>query len=425
MIHDANAEQSVLGALMLDNSALYRVMDKVRSDDFWDYRHRTIYEAIHALTESDRPADAVTVSDYIEEHRGKEALENVGGLGYLGTLAKDTPSAANVAAYAEIVADHAYRRNAVKILSEAADKVSEGESEAVSEAQAKLEGLGRGGAGLSFSEVLGRTLTMIDKRMQRGDQIARVRTGLPTIDRATGGFEEPRLHIIAARPSLGKTAFSWQICADAARRGVPIGRVDLEMSAEEMGIRAMANAYKVSNTWLARGRPEEMEKVQERVLDYNIRDWPIWINDDLRELDEVCGQITEWRRKHNIEACVVDHIGKLYGPPSMARHEFLGLVTNRLDSLAKRLKMPILGLCQLSRGKGEEGRPTIDKLRESGRIEEDAHMILMVHGEREADAHGYAPREIGVLKNRAGVVGWFSNFRLNGTIQRFEEVEDG
>ncbi|HEX5464415.1 MAG TPA: DnaB-like helicase C-terminal domain-containing protein [Burkholderiales bacterium] len=423
--HSVEAEQAVLGACFLSPAVFHEL--PLSENDFYRADHRVIWRAITALAADETAFDAVTLSDWLEA-RGE--LKQAGGLAYLATLARDTPTAENAKAYAEIVRERSNKRTALRLLAEAIDGLhglSE-TPEVIAGLQGKLEALSTTHGDLDFRAVLGRGLAAMEEAINRREQGNEgPQFGLPALDYAVGGLHGPRLVILAGRPSTGKTALAHQVSMLAARRGLPVGKIELEMSAEEIAHRSMAWAYQVNVTDIAHGAESARASILNGATQHNIRDYPIWVDERAYTLAEICSRITEWHRKHAVQLVVVDHL-QLVSSRRDNRAQELGEVTRGLKLLAKRLNTPVLLLSQLNRASLKDNRkPQLQDLRDSGEIEQDADIVIALHGELDADHEGNRAVEIGLLKNRGGRVGWLDHqsFLFRGRIQRFEELADG
>lgn len=423
-LYSTEAEQAVLGSLMIDNGAWER-LGKLSEGDFFRRDHRIIFSAISHLAEDETPFDVLTVAEHLER---KGTLQDVGDLPYLTTLHQNTPSAANAGRYASIVRDRAQRRQIAKILQEMIGTLisAESASEALAEAQSRLESVAHESAGRSvdFKAVIQRAIEAVDdaaeRRMQGGT--VGVPTGFPTLDARTGGFHGQRLWVVAARPSIGKSAITLQMALHAASRGHRVGIVSLEMPAEEIGQRALANRLGINLTKLSQGHDEELGAVVKG--SQNLSGFNLFVDDDTYSLSGIISRITEWRRNERINFAIVDHIGLVEGNDSMNRNDHLGKVTRALKKTAKRMDMPIVAVSQLSRGVEKEKRlPKLSDLRDSGSIEQDADICMFLHCDEADEEVPEKKMSIGLLKNRGGVRGWLPNlFIFEGRTQRFREI---
>lgn len=424
--HSIPAEQSVLGGLLLAPDAWPDIAGVLHGADFVKREHQLIYSVIRNLAEAGTPLDTVTVAEHLER---KRSLHDAGGLVYLTALTKDTPSTANIRAYADIVSDCARRRRARDLLADAARNAETAEelSDLLGSVMTQIEGIATQGTAvaLSFAEAWTLAIDAMDDAAQSRGGIAGVPTGIPAIDKRTGGLLPRRLIVLAARPGIGKTALAQQIALHAASHGHPVGILSLEMSKEELAQRSMANAYGLNLSRLAFGDDCELRKLTRAASDRPITGLPIQIDTDTYNLGGIEARISEWRSKHGIKLAIVDHIGLIDGGEGSTRNDHLGKITRRLKITAKRLGIPILAVSQLSRNvERDKRRPVLADLRDSGSIEQDADVCMFLHIDPNENRTGSGERlEIGLLKNRIGVTGWLpERFTFDGRTQRIREI---
>ncbi|MBI5461330.1 MAG: AAA family ATPase [Gammaproteobacteria bacterium] len=420
------AEQSVLGGLLLAPDAWPDVAGVLHWADFVKRKHQLIYGAIRDLLEATTPLDVVTLAEQLE---GKRLLNDAGGLAYLGALAKDTPSAANVRAYAEIVADCAKRRRLRELFTVAAERIQSASDigELLGEIVARAENINAQGTAesLSFAEAWSQSLNAMDDAANAESGIAGVPTGLPAIDKRTGGLLPRRLIVLAARPSIGKTALAQQIALHAAENGHAVGICSLEMSATELMQRSMANRYGLNVSALTFGNETELRELTQAACTRPIASLPIWIDADTYSLGGIVARLSEWRRKHRIALGIIDHIGLIDGDEGSTRNDHLGKITRTLKLVAKRLGIPILAVSQLSRNvERDKRRPVLADLRDSGSIEQDADVAIFLHVDPNEERTSSVHLDIGLLKNRIGTTGWLpERFTFDGRKQRIQEIE--
>lgn len=423
--YSIEAEQSVLGGLLLDNAAWHDVAAILRADDFYTHDHALLFRAIGELAGQGKPCDFVTLSEHL---RRAEKLEEAGGIAYLGTLAADTPSAANVRAYAATVRDYAQLR---ALIAAGADIAALGwqpqgrsSERLLEEAETVLARIvrTRQAPARSMAQVIDaadRAISAAARRREAGRDSG-IPSGIACLDARTGGWQPDTLVVIAARPGLGKTALLNQIAVHAARRGHPGLVCSLEMSAEALGLRAMATAARVNVSALQRGHRQEYEQAAARAVE--LAGLPLWVDTESYALSAICAQISEYRRRERIAWAAVDHIGLVEADGWHSRNDQLGHITRTLKKLAKRLQIPVLALSQLSRAvERERRRPVLADLRDSGNIEQDADLCLFLHSEAE-DSQVVVPMQLGLLKNRAGRKGWIGlPLLFDGAVQEFRE----
>jgi replicative DNA helicase len=431
--HSMEAEQSVLGGLLLNNRAWPDVRALLSAEDFYTQDHRVIFFAIGDLAEENEPFDFVTVSQKIREQGNADAST----LAYLGTLAADTPSAANVLAYARIVQQMAQLRGLIAAgLDIAGWGYEPGDhepGELIGKAEHRIAALQRHDAGeiVTLREVIGEAMDAARARATRreaGEDYGAT-TGLPAVDECLGAFARGCFYIIAARPGTGKTAFLSQIAVHSARRGFPGLMLSLEMSRTQLGARAAASIARTNVTGILRGYRDEIGKA-ERGLTGKAETMrlPVYIDTDTSDLQAIVARMYEAKRRYGIQWAAVDHIGLVQGMDSkQSRDRQIGEVTWTLKRTAKRLDIAVIGLSQLTRANEKDGRPPVlSDLRDSGNIEQDADLVIFLHTPPN-NATGDYPREFGLFKNRDGREGWLGTphdrhkFWFNGREQRFYE----
>jgi len=424
--HSTDAEQSVLGGLIIQNQAWYAVSALVSEADFYTHEHRVIWREISAMMRAGLPVDIITLTARM---RDAITLEDGGGFSYVASLAADTPSAANIEAYAERVREMSQRRKAIAIGQEMVDAAHSGTEASVliSKFSGGIDALLRSTAGKSktFCEAVSdaeETINANRERRTAGGAIG-APTGLPSLDRLTGGFVGPRLIVIGARPGTGKTALLNQFALHSARRGFPGLVCSIEMGADELIIRALASEAGVNVTKIMRGYHDEAQAAYEAAA--RIGDIPLWLDTETHTVEGISGQIAAHKRRYGIQWAAVDHIGLIRTEQRFgSRNDQLGHISWSLKALAKRLGIPVIALSQLSRkGENESRRPREDDLRDSGNIEQDADVIILMHTPPDVRDQPVKPVELGVVKNRAGAKGWLSGrFEFDGPTQRFLEV---
>lgn len=410
-LQSVEAEQSLLGAVLLDNRAFDAAAEIVRETDFAVDAHRLIWRAIVALVERGKPADAITVFESLKAHGGADAA---GGLPYLNDLACNTPSAANIRRYAEVVHDKSRRRQMQAIgarLTEVASDISTDVAESIDAFGQELLAIEDAGAAeeVSLGDAFTQAVRYIDERMQHRGTPAGLPTGFVDLDALTAGLEPGHLIVLAGRPAMGKTLLASNIADAAENAGAGVLWFALEMPGSEMALRQLSAEVGVSVHDLRTGRvPQDkftaLVDAQSRAGD---RRW--WIDDRTAlTLAQVRARAKRVARKHGLGLIVVDYIGLMIGQGDN-RTQQLGSISRGLKALAKDLRVPVLALAQLNRGvEGRvDKRPLLSDLRDSGEIEQDADLVLMVHRESEysntPEWQGFA--ELLVRKNRHGPTG--------------------
>lgn len=411
--HSASAEQSVLGALLCDNSAIDRI-GRLRADDFYAADHRTIFIALERLILAGKPADVITAFDALAAAGKAEA---VGGLSYLNAIAQNTPSAANVHRYAEIVRSHADRRALLGALDTASAALASGGdlADTIEKAQAAMMALTESRQTREpkmISEIIVRNVEQIDERYHDRGGPRGVLTGFEILDRKLNGMRPGELYILAGRPGMGKTALALQIAYNVTHNEQTVGAglfFSQEMEAPELGERALALAGGVPFEGILSGKLADDDW---RRMTYGIQqlhDVPLLIDDTPSlTLRDVRAKALSVKRKHGLSLVVVDYLQLMRGTGENRTQE-IGSISRGLKSLAKELKVPFLVLSQLSRRCEErpDKRPWLADLRESGDIEQDADCVMFVYRPVEYDEH-FEPAnlmEVIVAKKRNGKKG--------------------
>lgn len=407
------AEQSVLGALLIDGNALDRI-GSLRAEHFYRYDHRLIFEAIQKLIVCNRNADVITVYEALQT---SGHADQVGGLQYLNSLFSNTPGAAGIARWADIVIDRWKLRGVLK----AADEVTElvynraGKTvtDIVSDAQAKFEPL----ADMRASEpqlpgpILTQIVTEIDERFH-GAELPTVSTGLADLDaKLGGGMRGSELIVVAGRPSMGKTAFSMSIAGFVAERIGPVAVFSLEMSAKSLHQRNLARVGGIPLPHILDGkkfREEDWPRLTHAVA---VASEMQMFTDDTSGLsvNEIVSRCRSLKRKHGLSLIVVDYLGLMTGGTEERQDLKIASYSAGLKGLAKQLDVPVIALAQLNRGVEQRPnkRPTMGDLRDSGAIEQDADIILLLYRDEvyNPDTPDRGTAEIIVGKQRNGETG--------------------
>ncbi|HEY1058934.1 MAG TPA: replicative DNA helicase [Limnobacter sp.] len=419
--HSLEAEQSVVGGLLLDNQAWDRIGDVIRADDFYRYDHRLIFEHIAKLIDNSRPADVITVYEALQSS-GK--ADDVGGLAYLNTLATNTPSAANIRRYAEIVRDRAVLRRLITIADEictsALNPQGKDTKAILDEAESKIfkiaEDGARGAGGFQeLQPVLGKVVERIDELYHRDNQddITGISTGFADLDAKTSGLQPGDLIIVAGRPSMGKTAFSLNIGEHVAvEEGHAVAVFSMEMAATQLAMRLLGSVGRLDQHRLRTGRLNDedwprltyaVEKMQNAQLfiDETPALSPMEVRARCRRLARQCGQLG---------LIIIDYL-QLMGSssPGENRATEISEISRSLKGLAKELGCPVIALSQLNRGLEQRPnkRPVMSDLRESGAIEQDADVILFIYRDEvyNPDSPDKGTAEIIIGKQRNGPIG--------------------
>jgi replicative DNA helicase len=392
--HSIEAEQSVLGGLLLDNSAWDRAGDLLVDSDFYSHQHRHIFAAIGLLINGSKPADVITVFERLQSvGKGEEA----GGLSYLNALAQSVPSAANIRRYAEIVRERAILRKLVTASDEIATNAfnTQGRqvSEILDEAEGKIFKIGEEGSKSkqgfqSMDQLVVQLIDRVNELHENGaEDVTGVRTGFFDLDQMTAGLQPGDLIVLAARPSMGKTAFALNIGEHVAvNEGLPVVVFSMEMGAAQLALRMVGSMGRIdqSNLRTGRLRDDEWGRLSEAVeklgkvsmfIDESPALTPSEVRARARRQARQCGQLG---------LIIVDYLQLMSGSGGGGdenRATEIGEISRGLKSLAKELKCPVIALSQLNRSveTRTDKRPMMSDLRESGAIEQDADVIMFIY----------------------------------------------
>jgi len=428
------AEQALLGGLMLDKNAWDRVADRVGEADFYRSDHRLIFVAIRDLSERNQPCDAVTLSEYLES---RNELADAGGLGYLGSLVKDTPSAANVADYAKIIRDRAQLRDLIRAGNEIAASAYHTHGrpihELVDEAERQVfeiadRGQRRGSGFLQLREILGATVDRIDTLHQNQDAVTGLETGFGKFDDYTAGLQDGDLIIIAGRPSMGKTSLALNIAENAAlgvKKKHTVAIFSMEMSIEQLAFRMVSSLGRVNQAHLRNGRFADEDWPRINTAIQMMSDASIFIDDTPAMTPiEIRARTRRLDREHGLDLIVVDYLQLMQVSGSTEnRATEISEISRSLKALARELRVPIIALSQLNRSveQRQDKKPVMSDLRESGAIEQDADLIIFIYRDEVYDHD--TPRkgiaDINIAKQRNGPTGEFPLTFL-GQFTKFE-----
>ena len=432
--HSLEAEQSVLGGLLLNNRAWYDLVDQIGENDFYTQDHRTIFRAIGELLNAAKPCDFVTLSEHL---RSKGELEEAGGISYLGTLAADTPSAANIKAYAAIVRERSVLRALIATGQDIAELgyAPEGREtgQLIDVAEQQVFSIrAQGNRGKQQAKDMPMLMDAIEDRLERlrnnPESFAGVPTGFLDLDSMTQGMHEGDLIIVGGRPGMGKTSFAMNIAEHVAiERKLPTAVFSMEMSAEQRALRVLSSFGRIDQQRLRSGQLEDHDWSRLVSASGLLREAPLFI-DETGSLSpqELAGRARRMAAKQKLSLIVVDYIQLMQVPGNREnRTNEISEISRSLKALAKELKVPIIALSQLSRSleARQDKRPIMSDLRESGSIEQDADVVLFVYREdyhnKETANQGTA--EIIIAKQRSGPTGKVKTAFL-GQYTRFDNL---
>jgi len=432
------AEQSLLGALMLAAEAWDKVADKLSERDFYRETHRLIFRAIGELQDDHQPTDAVTVADWFARHN---LLERVEGGAYLTMLANETPGWTNITGYAQIVREKSVLRQLIEIGSQVADSAlnpaGHSSKELLEVAEQKMYAIAEQGvrAGASYrhvKEVMGLALERLNDLQDNHGELTGVTTGFVELDRRTAGLQPTDLIIVAGRPAMGKTSFAMNIAASAAIKAkVPVAVFSMEMSDLQLVLRLFSSWGRIDQNKLRTGRLDDQDYASLTSAMNLLKKADIFI-DETPALSpiELRARARRMKREHDIGLILVDYLQLMQVPGnSENRATQIGEISRGLKALAKELKVPVIALSQLNRALEQRPnkRPVMADLRESGSIEQDADMILFIYRDEvyhPEDSPDKGLAEIIIGKYRNGATGDFK-LHFEGEFLRFRDyVED-
>ncbi len=423
--HDLDAEKSVLGAILIDEDALIKVVEILKEEHFYKSAHGSIYEAILNLYEKRQPIDLITLPQELKNHK---LLAEIGGLSYLTELVNFVPTASNVEFYAKIIADNALRRSLITASAKINQMAFEKSEIAglLDEAEQELYAVSQGRLHQDFvpiAETLQITFERLDEMAKTKGALRGVPTGLKGLDRMLSGFQRENLIILAARPSVGKSSFAIN-CAQyaATTHKKAVGLFSLEMGREQVVDRMISAQGDIDNWRIATGNLHEEDFERYGIAAGELAEAPIYIDDTpgigILELR------TKARRLHmdkKIDLIVVDYLQLIHGRTTESRTQEVSEISQSLKNLARELKVPVLALSQLSRAveiRGGDKRPQLSDLRDSGSIEQDADIVMFLYRPNEEDRVNH---KLLIAKHRNGPTGEIDLFFKADRTRFFED----
>jgi replicative DNA helicase len=412
-----DSERGLLGALLLKPDAMHDVADLVRGDSFYAEKHRIIYETMRELVDRGEPIDILTLTERLS---AKNQLERIGGRSYIAELAGSAPSPGNFNHYAELVSRKHLMRSLIDTayeITESAYDEARDSVEVLDNAEKSIYAIGNASAAHKFiaiSDKLEEAWERIESLSKNGGAVRGTPTGFPELDELLSGLHPSDLVILAARPSVGKTAFALDIARNAAvRHNVPVGIFSLEMSSEQI-IDRMISAESYVNSWKIRTNAVHEQADFDRIRDAieSLSKAPIFIDDkpgnNILAMRAVARRL---KREHGIGLIIVDYL-QLMAPTNTKNSDSMVQqvteISRSLKSLARELEVPVLALSQLSRAVEQRGgKPRLSDLRDSGSIEQDADVVIFIHREdkNNPDSDRQNVAEILVEKHRNGPTG--------------------
>lgn len=428
--HDLEAEQAILGAVLLDPTALARAQEHLSASDFYNSNHRRIFDAMADLAGRDEGLDLVTIGDLLER---KGDLNHIGGRGLLADLLTTIASASNISHHARIVRDHAIRRRLISF----SDKISQraygkdSAADLLEDAQRDLHQLSSSRderSWCSLGDLACQTVEYVDQVSKRSTALVGIPTGYPSLDSMLAGWQRSDLIIIAARPSMGKTAFALGSALAAAKEGFRVGVVSIEMSRRQVGLRLhgmgapidvhalRTGALTQQGWWLLAETAQQFEAL------------PLWIDDSsVLTVEHIAAKARQLQARNGLDLLIVDYLQLLQLHDAETRQQGIADASRKLKLLAKELDIPVIVLSQLSRDcekRPGDHRPVLADLRDSGAIEQDADIVLFLYREevytRDTEEKGVA--EVLIRKHRNGPIG-DRRLMFVDRFARFEDIE--
>ena len=411
--HSREAEESVIGAVLLSEDAVNEVMDRIHPEDFYVPAHQAIFEAMRELFDSSQAIDAVTVSEVLRRHG---ELEKIGGVQYLTRLVDIVPSTSNIVYYASIVEEHAKRRELIRAgaaVTDIAFNIDEEIATVLDSAEQAVLGVAEKRSSQALHEIgpmFNDVLEQIELMEQRGSDLTGLTTGYTDLDRKLAGLQAANLVVIASRPGMGKSSLALGIAINVAAQDEPVAIFSLEMSKEELVQRILSSVGKVDSMKLRAG---QLGPLWQRVVDAAGKMYkaPIYIDDSpVVTVTDIRAKCRRLKRKRGLSLVVVDYLQLMQASNRENRQQEISEITRNLKNLARELEVPIIAASQLNRSleQREDKRPRLSDLRESGAIEQDADVVMFIYRHEyyhpeEVEKKGIA--EVIIAKHRAGSIG--------------------
>jgi len=430
--HNAEAEQAVLGAVLLDPDSVPAILKYLRAEDFYVNANRDIFAAVISLYEKGQKADLITLTD---ELKSLGSLDQAGGPAYVAGLTSVTPSSANVEYYARIVQETSVRRNLIKLSAELNSKARDESVESglvLDEAQARIFDITQNRQSVSYKsvkELLPDTIKTIEKLYKNKNAFTGVPSGLTELDTMTSGFQDSELVIIGARPSVGKTALALSMASHVAvKEHIPCAFFSLEMADMAIMQRLISSEARIASNKIRTGliKPSDFTALMDAAG--RIYEAPLYIIDmpNMKLLD-LRTMVRRLKAEKDIKIAFIDYLTLItHENADLPRWEQISSISRSLKALARELKMPIVALSQLKR-EAEGKQPSLSDLRESGSIEQDADLILFLHRDRETnkskeEQSAMIETELIVAKQRNGPVGK-TTIAFLPSYTRFESID--
>ena len=432
--HDTEAEQAVLGSMLVDKDAILEVIEILKPDDFYRTEHSEIYSAMLDLYEASKPVDLLTLREQLRV-RGK--YDTVNGFEYLATLTNPMYSISNVTNYANIVYEKSVLRKLIKVSGEISKESYEANEDAIyltEKAEKQIFDIAqkKNNSYSPIKDVLINIFDNLEELATREEGIIGVPSGFPDLDNKTLGFVPGQLIIVAARPAMGKSAFALNVVTNAAKKGVSAAYFSLEMSKEELVGRILASEAMVDSSKIRSGKLEDEDWISLTNASGALSETKIILDDESGfsplELRAKCRKL---KLEYDIGLIVIDYL-QLMNPSksSASRQVDVSEISRSLKVLAREIGVPIIALSQTSRAPDAriDHRPMLSDLRESGSIEQDADIVMFIYRDEvyNPDTEDKNIAEVILAKNRAGSIGttkllWMGQYTKFGSIDRFHE----
>jgi replicative DNA helicase len=406
------AEQSVLGAILLDNDALHEAVELLSPDDFYRDTHRKIYQAMTDLYSRNEPVDLITLNNFL---KGRNELEEIGGVQYLSSLASSVPTSANVRYHSRIVREKALVRNLLHSVTDIAKNVYDNDldtDELIDYAEKKIFDLSDKKIKTSFftmKELISDTFVTIERLYDKKESITGVPSGFKDIDELTTGFQKGDLIIIGGRPGMGKTAFCLNISQHVGiDMKEPVAIFSLEMAKEQLVMRMLCSEAKVDSNKVRKGfinKRDDWNKLTNAAG--KLAESLIFIDDSSGlSVLEMRAKARRLKQQHGLSLVIVDYLQLMRGRGKFERREQeIAEISRSLKALAKELQVPVIALSQLNRGvetRGGNKNPTLADLRESGAIEQDADVIIFLYRDTKDEMESKGRVVVDIAKQRNG-----------------------
>jgi len=415
--HDLEAEKAVLSALLLDNDAIHSVYTEVVPDDFYHPAHRQLYLSMLSLQDSNQPVDLHTLGDYLNTQK---TLDAIGGPVFLAEIADYEATAANVIHHARIVRDKSVKRSLISVATEIAESgydQADAADHLLDAAESRIFEIGQQRARTAFRSLhdeMNEALDYVELLIERGGELTGVPTDYKDFDEMTGGLQPGELVVIAARPSMGKTALALNIARNAAiEHAKKVAIFSLEMTKRALALRLLASEASIDFSGFRKGfgRPEDLRKLTK--AGGKLADAKIWIDDSgLITILEIKAKCRRLASERGLDLVIVDYLQLAHSDtPNQRKDLEIAEISHGLKALAKELDIPVIALSQLNRGPEQRDpdkrRPNMGDLRESGAIEQDADVIAFIYRDEvynpTEENHGIA--ELIIAKQRNGPTG--------------------